>query len=110
MTSALPLRRAGGVLFAPAVWAGHFLTVYASEVLACHQAAPRLHDLVVAIVTLVATLAIVWHRAGAARSRQCAPADGAQHFLRRVSVALDGLSLIGIGWAVMAAILVGACQ
>jgi len=66
MTLALPLRRSGGGLFAPAGWAGHFLTVYSSEVLACHQAAPRLHDLVVVIATLVATLAIVWHRVGAA--------------------------------------------
>jgi hypothetical protein len=57
ITSALPLRRSGGGLFAPAVWAGHFLTVYASEVLACHQAAPRLHD----VVVVIATLAIVWH-------------------------------------------------
>jgi|GEM_PF-4718523 len=110
MTSALPLRRAGGVLFAPAAWAGHFLTIYLSEVLACHQAAPWQHDLVVVIATLVATLAIVWHRIGAFRSRLRSEANDAQYFLRRVGAVLGGLSLVGIGWVALAALFVSACR
>jgi hypothetical protein len=110
MSANTPLRQAGAALFGPVVWAGHFLVSYASEVLACHQAAPRLHDLVVAIATLAAILAIVWHRLGASRRLRRAEADDAQHFLLRLGAALDGLSLIGIGWAALAAMLVSACR
>lgn len=110
MNATAPLRRAGRVLFAPSVWAVHFLTVYASEVLACQEPELRLHDLIVVIATLVATLAILWHRFGAGRSLRRAEAGDGQHFLRRVGAVLDGLSLIGIGWAALAAMLLGACR
>lgn len=110
MTSAHPLHRVAGILFAPSVWAVHFLSVYASEVLACHQSAPWLHDLIVAIATLVAAIAIIWNRVGTARSRRRAEADDAQHFRLRVGAALGGLSLIGMGWVALAAMFVGACR
>ena len=51
-----PLRRAAGALLGAGIWAAHFLTIYASEVIACHQAAPRLHDLVVVVMTVAAVL------------------------------------------------------
>lgn len=110
MNATTPLHRAGCVLFAPSVWAVHFLTVYASEVLSCQQSAPRLHDLIVSVATLVATFAIIWHRFGAGRSLRRAETGDGQHFLWRVGAALDGLSLIGIGWAVLTAMLLGACR
>jgi hypothetical protein len=110
MNATAALRRASGILFAPSVWAVHFLTVYASEALACHQAAPWLHDLIVAIATLVAVVAIIRHRVGTARSRRRAEADDTQYFLRRVGAALGGLSLIGIGWVALAVMFVSACR
>lgn len=110
MNGRAPVRQAGGVLFGPSLWAAHFLTIYATEVLACQSAGPRLHDLVVAIATVVAALAIILHRMGMSRSLRRVEADDARHFLWRVGVALDGLSLIGIGWAVLATVLLGACR
>ena len=110
MSANVTLRRAGGALLGPMIWGAHFLVSYASEVLACHQAAPRLHDLVVTTATLAAASAVIWHRIGAGRPLRRAAADHPRHFLRRVGTALDGLSLIGIGWVALAAMLVGACR
>ena len=105
-----PLRRAAGALLGPCIWAAHFLTIYVSEVLACRQAAPRLHDLVVAVMTVAAVLAVVGHRVGASRCLRRVEAGDARRFLWGAGAALDGLSVIGIGCAALVALLVGACR
>lgn len=110
MSEAISLRRAAAALFGPGVWAGHFLTIYAAESLACRQSAARLHDLIVLAATLVAIIAIVWHRGRAGRRLRQGQAHGERHFQWRVGTALAGLSLIGIGWAALAAAVLGACR
>lgn len=110
MIRTTPLRQAGAALFGPTIWAGHFLVSYASEVLACHQTAPRLHDLIVSIATVAAVFAVVWHRGRASRSLHRAKTQGARRFFWQVGAALDGLSLIGISWVALAAVFVGACR
>lgn len=111
MNPSLPLRHAGAALTGPVIWAAHFLTVYASESLICRLSAPLAHDVTVAGATLAAVLAILWQRSRfAARLRPIEAPAGTARFLRRTGLALDGLSLLGIGWVAFAALLLAACR
>lgn len=111
MTRDAPLRQAATALVGPAVWATHFLTIYASESLACRFGLPTLHDGTVAGATVIALVALALHMSDASR-RDCAMGseDPLERFLRRIALALDALSLVGIGWAALAAMLLTACN
>lgn len=110
MSSTVSLRQARDALVGPVIWAAHFLAVYASESLICRWDQPPTHDAIVASATVLALLTILLH---ACRAVRCPGASGSSRsgrFLRSTSLALDGLSLVGIGWVGLAAILLGACQ
>lgn len=109
MIRAAPLRQVGAALFGPTVWAAHFLTVYASESLACRWNQAAVHDAIVTAATLLAIVGILAHMLVLrGRSQACSHAWGL--FLLRTASALDALSLLGIGWAAVAAILLDACR
>lgn len=107
MSSAAPLRRAGEALTGPFIWVAHFLAVYASESLACRWSEPAAHDAIVAGATFFAIAAILLH---AHRTVQNTDASEVDRFMRLTALALDGLSLIGVCWAGLAALLLGACR
>ncbi len=109
MTRAITLRQAGAALVGPTIWAAHFLTVYASESLACRWTRAAVHDAIVTAATLLAVAAIFAHRLILRRrSQNCAKSGGL--LLLRTASALDALSLLGIGWAAVAAALLSACR
>lgn len=109
MIQAAPLRQVGAALFGPTVWAAHFLTVYASESLACRWSQVTLHDAIVTAATFLAVVAIIAHVLILRRPNRNGAKSGGL-FLLRTACALDALSLLGVGWAAVAAGLLGACQ
>jgi hypothetical protein len=111
VTSAAPLRQAGVALVGPTVWAAHFLTVYASESLACRFGLPAVHDAIIVGVTILAMVALTLHTSRTGRCRRAMVNDDRfEHFLQRSAWALNALSLVGIGWAALAAMLLSACR
>lgn len=107
MSNPTPLRRAGFALTGPLIWAAHFLAVYTSESLACRWSEPAAHDAIVAGATFFAIVAILGH---IHRTGQNADASEVDRFMRFTALALGGLSLIGVCWAGLAALLLGACR
>ena len=110
MSNTAPLRRAGFALTGPVIWAAHFLAVYASESLACRWNEPAAHDAIVAGATFFAIAAILLHARRTVRNTDTNGGCEAQRFIRLTALALDGLSLIGVCWAGLAALLLGACR
>ncbi|RXT33727.1 MULTISPECIES: hypothetical protein [unclassified Bosea (in: a-proteobacteria)] len=109
MIRAAPLRQAAAALVGPTVWAAHFLTIYASESLACRWNQAAVHDTIVTAATLLAVVAILAHML-ILRRRNQNPAKSWGLFLLQTAGALDALSLLGIGWAAVAAALLNACR
>lgn len=111
MIRAAPLRQAGAALVGPIVWATHFMIIYASESLNCRSDKATGHDAVVMGTTFIAIVALILHFLWASRrARAVGGTDQTRRFLDRTSLALDALSLVGIGWATFAAMLLGACR
>lgn len=111
MTRVAPLRRLGVALFGPTCWAAHFLTVYASESLACRFGLPAVHDAIIIGLTIFAIVALTLHMSRTGRRRRAIGSDDRfEHFLQRSAWALNTLSLVGIGWAALAAMLLSACR
>jgi hypothetical protein len=111
MNATTPLHRAGAALFGPVVWAGHFLVIYVSESLACRSNQPMAHNAVVLAATVFAGVALILHLSLAYnRAREIGGEAEAERFFRRTSYTLDALSLVGVGWTAMAAILLAACK
>jgi len=105
------LRQAGVALVGPTVWAAHFLTVYASESLACRFGLPAVHDAIIVGVTIFAIVALTFHMSRLPRrGRAIVSKDRFEYFLQRSAWALNALSLVGIGWAALAAMLLSACR
>jgi hypothetical protein len=111
MIRAAPLRQAGVALVGPTIWAAHFLTVYASESLACRFGRPAIHDAIIVGVTIFAIVALTLYMSRTRRrGRAIGSDDRFEHFLQRIAWALNALSLVGIGWAALAAMLLSACR
>lgn len=103
------MRQAGAALVGPTIWAAHFLIIYASESLTCRWGQLKLHDAIVTAATLLAVVAIIAHML-ILRRRNSIRAKSVALFLHRTASALDGFSLLGIGWAASAAVLLHACR
>ncbi len=110
MSNTAPLRRAGFALTGPVIWAAHFLAVYASESVICRWGEPAAHDAIVAGATFFAIAAILLHAHRTVRKSDAGKNSDAERFMRLTALALDGLSLIGVCWAGLAALLLGACR
>jgi hypothetical protein len=101
------LLKAATLLTGPTIWAGHFLTVYASESLLCRVAAEHWHTLFVIIATAVALGLIAAH----ARMQQIRFKGGeVDRFRVQTTLTLNSLSALAIGLAVMAGIALPACR
>ncbi len=85
---------------APLVWAGHFLATYAAESLFCSRGSASGHFLLVVAATVLA-LGLL--------ARPLLRGPG-RVFARQVQFSLAVLSLIAIGWTVLAALMLPACS
>jgi hypothetical protein len=106
MSRPLPLRSAATALVGPTIWAGHFLTVYASESLLCVMGTPALHDSLTAVATLAAVLILAWH--GAIVSQRRKKVRGRRD-LTRIAIDLDMLSILAVCFTAGAAVALRAC-
>lgn len=95
------------------VWAGHLLTVYIAQALACAlgwvgqrgQGSDRLLTLLV-VVTLVAAGAVVLHAVKRWRERDAA---GSSHFRAALTVGCDAIATLAIVWQGFAFALMPPC-
>jgi hypothetical protein len=109
-----------GIVYAPSIWALHFLVVYGSAAVICAKAPGRLGiiDTVVGAATLIACLGIVMVSLPAfqefqhERSMRTDPdtAEGRSHFLAHACLLLAGLSLVGTLMQAMPAWLSASCR
>ena len=91
-------------LLGPLVWIGYFLAVYAVQGLACRGDAPAggsatifvIVATVLALGILLVALVVQWKARGG-------------DFLRRIAVPLTVLSILGVAWTGMPALLLPAC-
>lgn len=95
-------------LMGPAIWAAHFLLMYAAQTVACTVSAASSQGLAVAWMALSAIAAaalvtILGYQGKAALMAR--PEDASGRFLRHLQIVLAALSLIGVVWLTLAAIL-----
>ena len=95
-----------GWLVGPAMWVTVFLVVYASESLVCTRLGRgEPHTAIVLTVALPAILAIAIRLSRG----PCQDPHGARSFLSRTGRVLDWLSLLGVGWVALMALVLPAC-
>jgi hypothetical protein len=100
------LRRAGGALVGPLVWAAHFLIVYTSESVLCRLLDARAHTWLVAVASVLALVAIL---GDLVVQRQLCRQENAERFLTRLRIGLDGLSGVAVLLVAVAGLALPAC-
>jgi hypothetical protein len=91
-------------LLGPLIWIVYFMVIYAAQGLACRGQAPAGDAatifVIVATVLALGALLVALIRQGKTRGGD---------FLQRIAVPLTVLSLLGVAWAGMPALLLAAC-
>ncbi len=98
---------AAAALLGPITWAVHFLIVYTFESLLCRAATGHWHGFAIATVTITAVAVLVVHGCKRAPRLRIEGADG---FLARAALTLDGLSLVAILLVTAVGLALPACR
>jgi hypothetical protein len=98
------------LLLSPIVWAIHlFLIYFAHTVLCTRGVAPQASEIVIAIATLAALIAVGSHLLTTTSRARKGDATNTRQFQYRTSAILSAISIIGILWAGFTPIFVQAC-
>jgi amino acid permease len=91
-------------LLGPLIWIAHFLTVYAVQGLACRGETPAVDSatLFVIIATVIALAALLVSLVPQWKTRS-------GDFLHRIAAPLTALSILGVAWTGLPALLLPAC-
>lgn len=99
-------------LAGPLVWSAHFLLLYGSEWLLCTRGSGASHLAVIALATALAMAAVLATTMYSAHRASVAPSSSRSGaaFMEHVAAALGLLSMLGVLWSALPAVVVGSCM